>query len=177
MSDQEPGDPKRLVIVRHAKSSWDDAALADHDRSLAPRGRRALERLRRHLEELAPPPALVLCSSALRTIETLEGIRPALGDDAEIEVDRSLYGTDAEALLRRLRRVEDTVPCVVLVGHNPGCEDLTELLADLRSSVEQLPEKFPTAAVASLSFTGPWSDLRPSGASLDDFWTPRGAST
>jgi phosphohistidine phosphatase len=71
---------KQLFLLRHAKSSWDDSELVDHDRPLAPRGRRAVKLIAEHLRREGVTPDLVLCSSALRTRETLEGIAPALGE-------------------------------------------------------------------------------------------------
>jgi phosphohistidine phosphatase len=167
------GEPRtrRLAVVRHAKSSWDDSSVADHDRPLAPRGRKALRRLRDHLEHLALHPGLVLCSSSRRTRETLDGIRSGLGHDVLIEIDRQLYGADVHAVLDRLRRVDDDVECVLLIGHNPGVADLVQLLLEPRGSAA--PEAFPTAAVAVLSFHGSWRALEPARATLDSYWTPR----
>jgi phosphohistidine phosphatase len=161
---------KRLVVVRHAKSSWDDPSLADHDRPLAPRGQKALPRLRDHLSGIAPPPDLVLCSTSLRTRQTLDGVLPVLGEDVPIELDGALYGAGADRMLTRLRGVDDRVSCVLLIGHNPGVEDLVELLVD---SEPGPPDAFPTAAVAVLSFDGAWQSLTPVSASLLSLWTPR----
>ena len=167
------GEPanRRVVVVRHAKSSWDDSSVADHDRSLAPRGRKALPRLRDHLEHLALRPGLVLCSSSRRTRETLDGIRAALGHDVSIEIDRQLYGAGAGELLDRLRRVDDELACVLLIGHNPGMADLVALLVGDRDPA--VTDAFPTAAAAVLSFPGRWQALEPASASLESFWTPR----
>jgi phosphohistidine phosphatase len=81
----------RLLLLRHAKSSWDDPSLADHERPLAPRGHRAAESMAEHLRSSVPHPDLVLCSSALRTRETLDRMSKAFGD-AEVVVDDGLYG-------------------------------------------------------------------------------------
>ena len=169
------GERKRLLVVRHAKSSWDDPAIPDHDRPLAPRGRKAIHRLRDHLEGLVPPPALVLCSSSVRTRETLDGIRPVLDRDTSIEVEASLYGADAEDLLDRLRCIDDRVGCVLLIGHNPGVADLTALLVN--PAAADYPGRFPTAAAAAMSFSGSWAELGPALATLDSFWTPRPTSS
>ena len=175
MSEDQSRRRKCIVIVRHAKSSWDDPALADHDRPLAPRGRSAVPRLRDHLERLGLRPDVVLCSSSRRTRETLEGIQPAFGRRADIQIDRELYAADAGQLLDRLHRLDDQVTCVVLIGHNPGVADLAELLVGHGDPTarENLTEKFPTAAVAMLSVTGDWSGLQPASATLDDYWRPR----
>lgn len=164
-----------IVVARHAKSSWDDPTVADHDRTLAPRGRKAVHRLRDHVEGLAPRPDLVLCSSSRRTRETLEGIRPALQRETHVEIDAQLYGASAEQLLARLRRIDDKVTCVLLIGHNPAVADLIDLLVARgdRAGSQPAIDKFPTAAVAVLSFAGHWRALQPHLAVLDSFWTPR----
>jgi len=169
---------RRIVIVRHAKSSWDDPTVADHDRPLAPRGRKALHGLRDHLESLALRPELVLCSSSRRTCETLDGIHSALGRHPHIEIDDGLYAADAEHLLARLRHLDDDVTTLVIIGHNPGVADLVDLLVtpSEEPAAEPVTGKFPTAAVALVSFTGHWRALQPAAAALDSFWAPRSAA-
>ena len=166
---------RRLLLLRHAKSSWDEPHLADHDRPLSGRGRRAARALLDHLTETDAVPELVLCSSAVRTMETLDGIRGALPPGTTIEIEGGLYAADVDELLARLRRVSETVGSAMLIGHNPGLEDLAMLLvgagdAAARSAMEA---KFPTAALAHLSVDGPWRELAPGVATLGDFWTPR----
>ena len=120
---------RSLYLLRHAKSSWADPALSDHERPLAPRGRRDAKRIAAHLLELGIAPELVLCSTALRTRETLELIRPALDAAAIVELEAALYAAWAETLLERLREVPDERRSVMLIGHNPGLEDLALMLA------------------------------------------------
>ena len=150
----------RLYLLRHAKSSWDAPALADHDRPRAPRGRRAAKAIGRYLREQGIEPELVLCSSATRARETLE----RAGLTGRIEGD--LYGAGAGVLLARLNEVPDDTESVMLVGHNPGMEDLTLLLAG------QVPPKFPTAALALLDCPS-WSALARGTAELVGFVRPR----
>src|SRR5262249_7988942 len=95
---------RSLYLLRHAKSSWDDADRTDHDRPLAARGRRAADAIARHMREQAIAPALVLSSTARRARETAERIQPALGT-ATIEYERALYGARAVDLLERVRTV------------------------------------------------------------------------
>jgi phosphohistidine phosphatase len=169
------GTVHRLLLVRHAKSSWDQPDVADHDRRLAPRGRRAATALGEHLRGLAEPPDLVLCSSAARTVETLKRIRQALPADTSIEVDEALYAADADELLAHLRDVPTTVTCVLLIGHNPGIGDLAVMLAGHgdRAARAAMAAKFPTAALARLAIDQRWSDVEAGVATLDEFWTPR----
>ncbi len=111
---------KQLFLLRHAKSSWEDPELADHDRPLAPRGRRAAKLIAEHLRRQGIAPELVLCSSALRTRETLESIAPVLGEDVSVQIEDELYAASEQVLLERVRAVEDGIESLLLIGHNPG---------------------------------------------------------
>jgi len=165
---------RRLLLLRHAKSSWDDPGLSDHDRPLAPRGRRAASALGEHLQGVAELPELVLCSSAVRTVQTLERIRAAL-PEASVEIENELYGADEDELLARVQRLPSSVSIAMLIAHNPGIGDLAVMLvghgdAKARARMEA---KFPTAALARLVFDKKWSAVEPRGATLEEFWTPR----
>ena len=138
---------KHLYLLRHAKSSWKDTGLPDHDRPLAGRGRRAAKAIARHLRDHGIEPELVLCSTARRARETLERIEPALGSPAVL-VERDLYAANAPALLGRLRSLPDTVESVMLIGHNPGLQDLALDLARPSPTARELATKYPTAALA-----------------------------
>jgi phosphohistidine phosphatase len=164
---------KQLFLLRHAKSSWDDSELVDHARPLAPRGRRAVGLVAEHLGREGVTPALVLCSSARRTRETLEGIAPALGESTPVQIEGELYAASARRLLERPRAVEDGVPSLLLIGHNPGVERLALSLAGGGQKLAVLSRKYPTGALATLEFRGRWSDLRPASAKLTDFVTPK----
>lgn len=165
---------KRLYLLRHAKSSWDDPGLADHDRPLAPRGRRAADRLARHCKREGIRPALVLCSSATRARDTLERIRPGLGPQTRVEADPRLYAASATELLERLRRLPDALPSVMLVGHNPGLQELALLLVREGAGRERLEGKLPTGALAILTLRRlTWSGLHPGDAELTELVRPR----
>src|SRR3954449_1091120 len=164
---------KQLFLLRHAKSSWSDSELVDHDRPLAPRGRRALKLIAEHLGREGVTPALVLCSSARRTRETLERIAPALGEGIPVQIERELYAASEQRLLERLRAVEDGVESVMLIGHNPGVEQLALSLAGRGQNRAGLRRKYPTGALATLDFSGRWGDLQPGRAELTDFVTPK----
>jgi phosphohistidine phosphatase len=164
-----------LLLVRHAKSAWDDPSLADHDRPLAPRGEKALIRLRAYLIQAGHLPDVVLCSSSRRTADTLEGIRVALPKRARIELADELYLADAGTMLTRLHRLDAKVGCAMLVGHNPGIEDLASLLTgsgDARMR-EQLAVKFPTGTLVALSFDGDWAALGAGVARIDAMFMAR----
>jgi phosphohistidine phosphatase len=158
------GEVRTLFLLRHAKSSWADPALSDYDRPLAPRGTRAATRVASHLRSEGVRPELVLCSSARRARQTPEVLKPAIGDDAKVQVIDDLYGADALDILNLLRSVESEVASVMVLGHNPGLQNLAIELAGAgnEAALAQLKTKFPTAALATLDLgsTG-WDGLGP----------------
>jgi phosphohistidine phosphatase len=165
---------KRLWLLRHAKSSWDEPGLADVDRPLAPRGRRAADALAAHLAAAEVRPRVVLCSSSLRTRETLAAILPALGDVLEIRIERELYGAGADQLLDRLRQVPDRAPSAMVIAHNPGTQDLALTLASSGAALAGLGERFPTGALATLELdVERWRDLDHGMATAVALVTPR----
>ena len=175
-----PGSPfgasptdRRLYLLRHVKSSWTDADLADHDRPLAGRGRRAADAIADHMRAEAIAPDLVLCSTARRARETCERIGPALGA-APVRYEAGLYGASAMSLLERLRGLPDDVGSVLLIGHNPAIEELAVALARPSRRRRDLEVKFPTGALATL--TGPlpsWRGLDHDSVELVAFVRPR----
>jgi phosphohistidine phosphatase len=168
---------KQLFLLRHAKSSWDDSDLLDHDRPLAPRGERALKLIAEHLDREGVTPALVLCSSALRTQETFERIAPSLGEGVVVQIERGLYGASEQRLLERLQAVDDDVESLMLIGHNPGVAQLARSLAGSGRNVADLRGKYPTGALATLEFSGRWRDLQPGRAELKNYVTPKQLAT
>jgi phosphohistidine phosphatase len=159
---------KHLYLLRHAKSSWKDTSLPDNDRPLAGRGRRAAKAIAGHLREQGIEPELVLCSTARRARETLEGIEPALGT-AALCLEDDLYAAGAPALLERLRRAPDPVESVMLIGHNPGLHDLALRLARPSPLVSELAAKYPTGALATLVFSAStWQALNHGTGELVD---------
>lgn len=158
---------RRLFLLRHAKSSWDVPSLADHDRPLAPRGRRAAALVADHLREQQIGISLVLCSSARRAQETLELVKPP----GEVSIEGELYGASAPQLLERLHQVSGDLEAVMLIGHNPAIQELAVALA--RGGGGLADRKFPTGALATLSFSRPWAALEPGGAELTAFVRPK----
>jgi len=164
---------KHLFLLRHAKSSWDNPTLADHDRPLARRGRRAAKVMAKHLGRKGIAPELVLCSPSRRTRETLARIEPGLGESADVRIDSELYAASAAALLEVLHEVPDEVEAVMLIAHNPGIQDLALSLARAGSESARVRSKFPTAALATLQFNGGWRELAPGSAELVSFVKPK----
>lgn len=164
---------KRLHLLRHAKSSWDEPGLSDHDRPLAPRGRRAAKLVADHLEWRGIEPVLVLCSPAKRTRQTLTRISSALGEGTDVRIEPDLYGASAGELLSIVNAIPGEPGSVMLIGHNPGIKDLAIQLARPAPELGRLQHKFPTAALATLEFEGPWRELAPGGAELASFVKPK----
>ncbi len=168
-----PVAERRLYLLRHAKSSWKDERLADHDRPLAGRGRRAAKAIGRHLREQGVDPELVLCSSARRARETLEGVEASLGRGA-IRIEPGLYGASPAELLALINGIVASIRSVMVIGHNPALEQLALLLARRGSTVQELEAKFPTGALATLAFRGSgWAALDHGTADLIGFIRPR----
>ena len=164
---------KYLFLLRHAKSSWDDPELVDHDRPLAPRGRRAAKLIAEHLERERITPELVLCSSAQRTRETLELIAQGLAEGTTVHFERELYAASERRLLERVQALDEGVESVLLIAHNPALEQLALDLAGGGEQLAQVRLKYPTGALATLEFSGRWLELGPGRAELADFVTPK----
>ncbi len=171
------GKPPRIVcLLRHAKSSWEDPLLADIDRPLAPRGRRACETMGRYMRFADLRPDLVLSSPSVRTRQTVENVLPALDGDLPVTYEEALYHGRAEALMDRLRQVPDTVNSVLVVGHNPALHALAVSLAGRGAAdvMARLRAKFPTAGLATLVLEADhWRDLAPDACELHSFVVPR----
>jgi phosphohistidine phosphatase len=164
---------KRLFLLRHAKSSWKDSSLPDRERPLAGRGKRASKAMAAYVREHDIEPALVLCSAATRARQTLDRVAPGFGNAPEVRIESELYEASAAELLGRLQRVDEDVPSVMLVGHNPSMERLALDLANGGADLAELAAKYPTGALATLEFDGPWSELEPDAARLAGFVKPR----
>jgi phosphohistidine phosphatase len=167
---------RTLLLMRHAKSSWDRTDLADLDRPLAPRGRKAAPLIARHLRDRRLIPDLVLCSHAERVRETWQLMAPVLGGAVACKTLRSLYLATPSRLLEALRRAADEVRILMLIGHNPGLGALAASLAGAGAerALRRLQAKFPTGGLAVLTFANErWAELAAGGGVLDDFVRPR----
>jgi len=168
---------KTLLLLRHAKSAWSDPRLDDHDRPLNGRGERAAKAIADHIARQGPHPDLILCSTAMRTRQTLAPLLKRLeGPAPPIALERGLYLASEDALLARLQAVADDVPTVLLIGHNDGIGQLAADLAGDGASdaLEALRAKYPTGSLAVLRTPdGSWRDLKPGAARLLAFTRPR----
>ena len=165
---------RQLLLMRHAKSSWDDPRLSDHARPLNPRGRAAAAAMRRMMQDAGLAPDMVLVSSARRTLQTLEALEP-WDETPLVEPMDALYLADPAQMLQVLHGVAETVRSVLVLGHNPGLHDLALLLAGPGEGAQRqrLGEGFPSGALAEFSVPGSWAGLGEGGARLVRFVTPR----
>ena len=167
---------RRLLLLRHAKSSWADERHDDFERPLAPRGVRAAEAMADFLAREGLAPELVLCSAARRAVETWRRMAGRLEVKPKGLVEAALYLAGSEALLDRVRRVPDDHATVMLIGHNPGMETLARMLSGSgdRTARRRMAEKFPTAALAVIDFdVARWAELAPGEGRLARFVTPK----
>jgi len=163
----------QLLLLRHAKSSWDDPKLPDHSRPLNARGKYAAANVGRVLRHMQLTPDRVLVSSARRTLQTLEQLEPWDGSP-RVEILDGLYLASARVILDVVRQVPPETERLLVVGHNPGLQELSLLLSDAEEGPEQqkLHEGFPTSAIAWFSFQSPWSELSDGHALLARFLVP-----
>jgi phosphohistidine phosphatase len=168
-----------LLLLRHAKSSWDNPAVADYDRPLAKRGKKAAPRMGAEIAALGLRPDLIVCSTAVRAQETLALILPELGQPTpKVVYDDAIYMAAPEVLLGVVRKIpagKDQPQKVMVVGHNPGFEELAEILVGGGddNAQELMAEKFPTCSLAVFTFEAKeWSDIAPGSGALIRFLTP-----
>jgi phosphohistidine phosphatase len=150
---------KRLIVLRHAKSAWDTDALSDHDRPLNKRGRADAPRVGQALADLGWKPEWVLLSDAARTRETWKRMRSFFDEGVELRASRSLYHAGFAELAEHVRALSDTVETVMVIGHNPGWEEVA-------SRLSQQEIELTTANAALLeTAAGSWA------AALKKTWT------
>jgi phosphohistidine phosphatase len=165
----------QLLLLRHAKSSWDDASLPDRERSLNKRGRRAAAAMREAMRGLGLAPDVILVSSARRTRETLEALEP-WDDTPLVEPMEVLYLATAAQLFGVVRDQGETIRSIMLIGHNPGMYEFGVSLAgrtSLSDPTNRLLAGFPTGALAEFAIASPWRQLSAGGGQLVRFLTPR----
>lgn len=150
---------RKIVLLRHAKSSWDDYGLRDHDRPLGPRGWRDMPEMTKRLKARAIFPDLILSSTALRAKQTAQLVIEGLQLSPKVLImNESLYHASAEAILNQIRNQSNSVNVLFVVGHNPGFNDLIELLG---GSIDNLPTSGQYGFTAECEF---WKDLSSANA-------------
>ncbi len=162
---------KRLILTRHAKSSWDDPATPDHDRPLNDRGKAAAADLGGWLASRGYVPDQVLCSDALRTRKTWSGIAPALPGTPILDLKPALYHAGPDVMLAVLRHA--SADCVMMIGHNPGIAEFAQRLVRAAPLNPQFP-RYPTGATLVADFEiGSWAEADWAGAGVVEFVIPR----
>ena len=160
---------KTLVLIRHAKSSWKDASLADRDRPLNDRGKRDAPEMGRRLAVWGGPPDLIVSSPAARALATARVIAEAVGYPVDrIREDERIYMAGPAELLEAIHDLDDGDDRVFLFGHNPGLTDLVDALS------EPALENVPTCGIVELQLTGDrWADLSRKTVRRTGFHTPK----
>lgn len=168
---------KKLTLLRHAKSGWDDPVARDFDRPLNAKGKRAAHRIGEYLREHDLAFDHVVASPAVRVIETLEHVAEGAGETLAPSWDKRLYLASAVSLLDVIQESDDAHDSLLLAGHNPGLEDLVLLLVPDDpddQARDQVEEKFPTASIAEIHFpVDRWEDVRANSGALSYFVRPR----
>jgi phosphohistidine phosphatase len=166
---------RRLILLRHAKSAWPDD-VADHERPLAPRGRRDAPAAGKWLRKSGYVPDRVLCSTARRARETWQLAEEKLGAHPQTAFEDRVYGASSADLLALAGQTSADAHTLLIVGHDPAVQELTLELADPHpggaAALAQVRAKYPTAAIAVLSFSVGWAELGPGQARLADFVVP-----
>lgn len=159
---------KTLLVLRHAKSSWNDSGLADHDRPLNERGERDAPRIGDLVRQQRVTPDLIVSSDAVRARMTAEAVAHSAGYAGEIQFENLLYGAAPDDILVVLRAAEPHATIVMIVGHNPGLEALVGHLTGERQDM-------PTAALAQIELPiDRWRDLDESTrGTLVELWRPK----
>ncbi len=163
-----------LLLLRHAKSRWDEPGGDDHRRDLAPRGLMAARRMGELLRELDLAPDLVLCSTARRAEHTWEIATAELGASVPVRLDERLYLAAPDRMIEVVRELGGDARRLMLVGHDPGMHQLARKLAAGGDGSSRLAAKFPTGALAQFKIAGDgWDAFTGEPAELLGFWRPR----
>ena len=170
----------QLLLLRHAKSAWDDAAIEDHERPLNPRGRAAATALRQTMRDIGLSPDLILVSTARRTRETLDALEP-WDESPIVEATPALYLASAQQILETLNAIPVTVRGAMLIGHNPGLHELAMLLmgpsmTHASADMHRLAAGLPTGGLVEFGIAPPWAALAAGGGRLQRCLAPRDIS-
>jgi phosphohistidine phosphatase len=168
---------KRLILLRHAKSTWDDPVARDFDRPLNGKGKRAARAIGRHMRQEGIAFDRAIASPALRVTETVSEVAIGYGRRIGPDWDKRIYLAQADTLLDIIRETPAEIDRLLLVGHNPGMEELVLTLVPDREEDEtrdRVEEKYPTASMAEIAFDVPdWADVAANAGTLTRFVRPR----
>ena len=165
----------RLLLLRHAKSSWAEPGTADRDRPLNPRGRRAAQYMAQWISQAEFPPERILCSPSRRTRETLAALLPHLEQPGDVAILDELYDPLSDDYCETIAAHGGNANCLLLIGHNPTIHTTAlRLIGNAEGGdAAQLAAKFPTAALAVIDFDGSWQQIAARSGSLVAFVRPR----
>jgi phosphohistidine phosphatase len=165
---------RTLTLLRHAKSGWDAPVARDFDRPLNARGRKAARAMGREMRRLGLGFDLVLASPAARVTETLAELAQGYGAAVDTQFDETIYLAPVDALLAMVRAADDGDARLLLVGHNPGMEQLALVLSPPGPLRDEIAAKYPTGALTEIAFdTDHWQDVAPGAGRLERFIRPR----
>lgn len=167
---------KRLTLLRHAKSGEDLSVMRDFDRHLNGKGRRAARAIGRHMRDSELQFDRIIASPATRVAETIEEVAAGYGGALAPDWERRIYLASAAELLELVHEAPDSASSLLVIGHNPGLEQLVLLLVPDQASGARLSveEKYPTASLAEIALdVGHWSDVAPGSGRLTRFVRPR----
>ena len=155
---------RKIILLRHAKSSWKDLSLRDFDRPLSKRGMNDIKLMKVHLASLLKEVDEIYSSSSIRTSQTIKQLAPEFSHVKYLE---SLYLGDVSIVLSLLKSIQTRIKTVMIVGHNPCIQETMEIIW------KKPVEKFPTCAAAVFSFNSGWSKTDIPIGSLEKFIKPR----
>ncbi len=159
---------KTLYLIRHAKSDWSDPALNDFDRGLNKRGKRSIPLMAKALKEKGVMPDLILASAAKRAKKTAKGLARELGYSEEIRFDESLYFTEPETMMEKIRNVDHSCETLFLIGHNPEITELSNILT------ETYIDNIPTLGIVSIALAiEKWKEVEKGKGKMQAFIFPR----
>ncbi len=171
---------KTLYLLRHAKSSWSDHAIEDHDRPLNRRGQENAPLMGQFMRKSGFLPDMILCSTSRRTAETLSLIVPYIGDHTPVQFERNLYLASSHSMLDRIKKADPKCDRLLVIAHNPGMEHLAadlispKKLNGTENLFDALTSKYPTAALAVIQFdVEDWTDVELGAGELREFKCPR----
>jgi phosphohistidine phosphatase len=165
---------KSLTLLRHAKSGWDAPVARDFDRALNARGRKAARAMGREMRRLGLGFDLVMASPAVRVTETLTELAQGYGTAVDTRFDETIYLAPVDVLLALVRSTADSHSRLLLVGHNPGMEQLALLLSGRGPLRDEVAAKYPTGALAEITFdVDHWREAGPGKGRLERFIRPR----
>jgi phosphohistidine phosphatase len=165
----------RLLLLRHAKSSWKHRDLDDFDRPLARRGRNDAALVATRIAAVGLKPQKILCSSARRCRETLAALLPSLEGDVDLRLLRDLYLADEDHTIDQIRAHGGGAATLMVIGHNPGLEETALALAGTGRPelIEALADRYPTGTLAVIDFPAiKWVDIEPKTGRLVAFLRP-----